>query len=80
MTPLYGFLEGDVIGLLILAEETDTMSELARKLTQSARLRVSFEDHTSSVVVQGQAIPSKVTVKQAGLTALDRFDVRRGTR
>jgi hypothetical protein len=80
MTPLYGFLEGDVIGLLILAEETDTMSDLAQKLTQSARLRVSFEGYSPSVVVQGQAVSSRITVRQAGLTALDRFDVRRGTR
>ena len=78
MTPLYGFLEGDVIGLLILAEDTDTMSDLARKLTQSARLRVSFEEYSPSVVVEGRAVPSKITVRQAGLTALDRFDVRRG--
>jgi len=80
MIPLYGFLEGDVIGLLILADENDTMGDLARKLVQSARLRVGFEDQSPSIFFDGNAVPSKITVKQAGLTALDRFDVRRGGR
>jgi hypothetical protein len=80
MMPLYGFLEGDVIGLLILAEETDTMADLAGKLTQSARLRVGVEGQATSVHFQGHAVPSNVTVRQAGFTPLDRFDVQLGTR
>jgi hypothetical protein len=36
MIPLYGFLEGDTIGLLILAEEGDTIAALAQKLQDSA--------------------------------------------
>jgi hypothetical protein len=27
--PLYGFLEGDILGLLVLAEEGETVLELA---------------------------------------------------
>lgn len=77
MIPLYGFLEGDVLGLLVLADENDTMQDIARKLVQSARLRVATEDRQTSVIVGGTSVPSKVTVKQAGLTALDRFDVVR---
>ena len=40
MIPLYGFLEGDSIGLLVLAEESDTAAELAEKLQTAARVRV----------------------------------------
>jgi hypothetical protein len=29
--PLYGFLQGDTVGLLILAEEAETLQALARK-------------------------------------------------
>lgn len=77
MIPLYGFLEGDVLGLLILATETDTMDELVHKLVHSARLRVRANEEVLGVVVAGKSVPSKFTVQQAGLTALDRFDVRR---
>jgi hypothetical protein len=80
MIPLYGFLQGDVLGLLILAEEGDTMAELAQKLMQSARIRVAPIEGALSVVAFGKAVPSKLTVKQVGLTALDRFDVVRQTR
>ena len=30
--PLYGFLQGDTVGLLILADEGETVQTLARKL------------------------------------------------
>lgn len=39
--PLYGFLQGDTVGLLILAEEADTLHTLARKLQDAASLRVA---------------------------------------
>ena len=29
--PLYGFLQGDTVGLVILAEEDDTLQALAQK-------------------------------------------------
>ena len=39
--PLYGFLEGDTVGLLVLAEEGETILELARKLQDAASIRVA---------------------------------------
>ena len=42
--PLYGFLQGDTLGLLILAEEGDTVEALARKLQDAASLRVAARD------------------------------------
>lgn len=72
--PLYGFLEGDTIGLLVLAEEGETILQLAHKLQESARIRVA-----SKVGFQlerdGKAIDPTITVGQSGLKALDRFDV-----
>jgi hypothetical protein len=38
--PLYGFLQGDTVGLLILAEEADTVQILGRKLQDAASIRV----------------------------------------
>jgi Toluene-4-monooxygenase system protein B (TmoB) len=72
--PLYGFLEGDTLGLLVLAQEGDTVLELARKLQEAASLRVAHNDKID-LVYDGKAIDPALTVAQAGLQALDRFDV-----
>jgi Toluene-4-monooxygenase system protein B (TmoB) len=72
--PLYGFLEGDTIGLLVLAEETETVLELARQLQNAASIRVAPHDDIE-FVYNGKAVEPGLTVAQAGLLALDRFDV-----
>jgi hypothetical protein len=77
MIPLYGFLEGDTIGLLVLADEHDTMATLADKLQRSAAVRVAARDCVH-VEVGGVRLHPTVTVARAGLAALDRFDVREG--
>jgi Toluene-4-monooxygenase system protein B (TmoB) len=74
--PLYGFLEGDTIGLLVLSEEAESVTELARKLQQAASIRVAPIDAVE-VVYDGKTLDPNVTVAQAGLQALDRFDVVR---
>jgi hypothetical protein len=74
MIPLYGFLEGDTIGLLILAQPEDTMSVLADKLQAAAAVRVPRRPHVA-VVFRNRRMAPTLTVGQAGLTALDRFDV-----
>ena len=72
--PLYGFLEGDTLGLLMLAEEGETVLDLARKLQDAASLRVARNDKID-FVYNGKAIELGLTVAQAGLQALDRFEV-----
>jgi len=75
--PLYGFLQGDTVGLLILAEEAETLQALARKLQDAASLRVERRDRVQ-VVYNDKTMDSTMTVAQAGLQALDRFDVLSG--
>ena len=75
--PLYGFMEGDTVGLLILAEDGDTVQTLARKLQDAASLRVA--DRTEvRVVYNDKALDPVLTISQSGLKALDRFDVISG--
>lgn len=74
MIPLYGFLRGDTLGLLILAEESDTIADLAGKLERSARLRVRPRKRIR-VVYRGRVLELTSTVRAARLEALDRFDV-----
>ena len=75
--PLYGFLAGDTLGLVVLAEESETLLELARKLQDAASLRVAGRDRVQ-VVYNGKTMDPTMTVAQAGLQALDRFDVISG--
>ena len=75
--PLYGFLQGDTVGLLILADDGDTLEALARKLQDAASLRVAATDAVR-VVYNDKTMDPTMTVAQAGLEALDRFDVRSG--
>ena len=77
MIPLYGFLEGDVVGLLVLADETDTAADLARKLVSAASVRV-LPPRSPVVMVAGRRISPTATLEAAGLDALDRFDVVNG--
>jgi hypothetical protein len=72
--PLYGFLEGDTLGLLMLAEEGETTLELARRLQAAASLRVARIDKIR-LVYNGKAIDPGITIAQAGFQELDRFDV-----
>jgi Toluene-4-monooxygenase system protein B (TmoB) len=75
--PLYGFLQGDTLGLLILADEGETVQTLARKLQDAGSLRVAGRDHVH-LVYNDKAMDPALTVAQAGFQALDRFDVIAG--
>jgi Toluene-4-monooxygenase system protein B (TmoB) len=75
--PLYGFLQGDTVGLLILADDDDTLDALARKLQAAASLRVAARDSVRVVYKEKTMNPS-LTVAEAGLAPLDRFDVISG--
>jgi Toluene-4-monooxygenase system protein B (TmoB) len=75
--PLYGFLQGDTVGLLILADEGDTLESLAQKLQDAASLRVAHRDRVQ-VIYNDKAMDRAITIAQAGFQALDRFDVISG--
>jgi hypothetical protein len=75
--PLYGFLEGDTIGLLIVAEENKTVQDLAQKLQDGASLRVAPREKVQ-VIYKEQVLDPTLTLVQAGVEALERFDVIRG--
>jgi hypothetical protein len=74
--PLYGFLEGDTIGLLIFADEQESVQSLAKKLRDAASLRVDAKGEME-VVYQGAVLHPAATVEEADFKPLQRFDVRR---
>jgi hypothetical protein len=75
--PLYGFLEGDTIGLLIVAEENETVQDLAQKLQDGAGIRVAPREKVK-VIYKEKVLAPELTLIQAGVEALERFDVIRG--
>ena len=74
LVPLYGFLQGDTSGLLILAHDTDSIETLAKKLASAARVRVPIRE-SMQVRFQGKRLSPDLTVAQAGLSELERFDL-----
>ena len=73
--PLYGFVEGDTIGLLIVADEQESVRSLAGKLRDAASLRVDGSRHTE-VVYRGAVLDPDSTLAQADFRPLQRFDLR----
>lgn len=73
--PLYGFRDGDTIGLLIVAEERETVGALAQKLQEAASVRVAPADEVE-LFHQNRKLDATITLEEAGFAALDRFDVR----
>lgn len=74
MIPLYGFLQGDSMGLLILAREDDTLGQLVEKLQSAADVRVAPLKRPR-VMVAGRVMELEITVAAAGLSPLDKFEV-----
>lgn len=74
--PLYGFMEGDPMGLLIVADEQESVRSLAGKLQDAASLRVDGRC-SMEVVYRGIVLDPDITVAQADFKPLQRFDLRR---
>ena len=74
LVPLYGFLRGDTIGLLVLVHETDTVREIGRKLQEAAAVRVAPKP-AAEVYFRGSLLSPELTVGEVGLKALERVDV-----
>lgn len=74
LVPLYGFLKGDTIGLLVLVHDSEPVAEIARKLQRAAAVRVAPRA-VATVFHAGRALAPELTIAEAGLTALQRVDV-----
>jgi hypothetical protein len=71
--PLYGFVEGDSLGLLVLAEPDQTIASLARRLAESASVRVQ-PAAALDLRLGERTLDPRLTVAGAGLQPLDRVD------
>jgi hypothetical protein len=74
LIPLYGFVAGDTLGVLVLATDTDTIREVAIKLQQAVAVRVAPRVR-AQIYAGGKLLEPSATVAASGLTALDRIDL-----
>jgi hypothetical protein len=74
LVPLYGFVRGDVLGLLVLVHENDTVATLIASLTEAARVRVA-PFASSRLFAADHELDPAASVAAAGLKPLDRVDL-----
>jgi hypothetical protein len=74
LVPLYGFVRGDSLGVLVLCRDTDSIRELAENLGQATSVRVA-PSGVAQIYRCGRLLDPALTVAEAGLSALDRVDL-----
>jgi hypothetical protein len=75
LVPLYGFLHGDTLGLIVLVQDHDPVATIADSLQEAASMRV-IPGQKMRVWHNGKALDPALTVQQARIAPLDRIDVR----
>jgi hypothetical protein len=74
LIPIYGFAEGDSLGLLVLVQDTDSVARLGSTLAQAACMRVT-PNPRARVRHAGKFLDPNLTVAESGLTPLARIDL-----
>jgi hypothetical protein len=73
--PLYVFVRGDTLGLVVLAPVDESVSQLALRLARAAAPRVALNG-VLRVVHRGRVLQNELTLTQAGVAPLDRVDLQ----
>ena len=74
LMPLYGFVEGDTLGVVVLMRADDTVGTLATRLQEATALRVAPAGE-GRVMVRDQLLDPGSTLRREGIRALDRVDL-----
>lgn len=72
--PLYAFVRGDTLGLVVLAGEAESVDDLAQRLARAAAPRVVLAGRLR-VSHRGKLLEGQLTLLEAGINALDRVDL-----
>lgn len=72
--PLYVFVRGDTLGLVVLAREDEHIDELAQRLLRAAAPRVALTGRLT-VLHRGKRLRGELTLTEAGIRPLDRVDL-----
>ena len=74
LVPLYGFVGGDTLGVLVLVQDHDSIATVITTLAQATSMRVDF-NQPMKLLCKGAALDSKLTVAEARLGPLERVDL-----
>ena len=77
LVPLYGFVEGDTMGVLVLSRDDMSVEKVIEKLRESVSVRVDTDSGSWGLFVGERRLDESESVRQSGLSALDRVDLRR---
>jgi hypothetical protein len=72
--PIYGFVQGDTMGVVVLARSDGTAADLAEKLMQAAAVRVARRP-AFRVMTGARALDLGATLRMQGVQPLDRVDL-----
>ena len=72
--PLYVFVRGDTLGLVVLAGETESVDDLAQRLSRAAAPRVALAGRLR-VLHRGKLLDGQLSLLEAGVRPLDRVDL-----
>jgi hypothetical protein len=72
--PVYGFIQGDTMGLVVLVRPDETVRDLADRLVEAAAVRVTPRPG-GRVLFGGRVLDARVTLRSQGLGPLDRVDL-----
>ena len=72
--PLYAFVQGDTLGLVVLAPDGELVAELAQRLARAAASRVKSSGRLR-VLHRGKLLAGELSLREAGVRALDRVDL-----
>jgi hypothetical protein len=72
--PLYGFVQGDTMGLVYLVHERETVQDLIRKVQLATKVRVRPMEETE-IVYKNQKLEPQMSIAQVEFEAMDRFDL-----
>ncbi len=72
--PLYAFVRGDSMVLIVLADADHTIAELCLRTQRAAAVRVA-PAASADVYLGNRRLSPELTVSEAGLTPLDRIEL-----
>jgi hypothetical protein len=72
--PVYGWVQGDTVVVIVLAHEDHTVRELIEVLCDAAAVRVSSAPR-GYASLRGRRLNPDASVRAAGVEPLDRIDV-----
>ncbi|HYJ11681.1 MAG TPA: hypothetical protein VEX18_21810 [Polyangiaceae bacterium] len=72
--PLYVFVRGDTLGLVVLAREDEDIDALAQRLSRAAAPRVKVTGRLT-VLHRGKPLRGHLSLSEAGVRPLDRVDL-----